>query len=203
MEKTIITKNEIMALDKHDRTRLINSLPGVRAANLIGTISGSGKTNVAVFNSVMHIGADPALMGLIMRPVSVPRDTYHNIKETGYFTVNHVNEKIVQEAHQTSARYTQSEFEATGLTEEYSLLHPAPYVVQSKVKIGLKFVEEQLIRCNQTVLMIGEIVEIMVDPNMINEHGILQLDQTGSIGVGGLETYYTLTKLVELPYAKP
>ena len=84
-------------LEKQKRTNLINCLSGFRAANLIGTINNSGKSNLAIFNSVNHIGANPPLMGFIQRPASVERHTYENIKNTGCFTINHVNENIEEQ----------------------------------------------------------------------------------------------------------
>lgn len=198
-----ISLENILGMEKQFRTNLINSLPGVRGANLIGTVNENGETNLAIFNSVMHIGAHPPYMGLIMRPVSVPRGTYNNIKQTGVFTINHVHEGMIKQAHQTSARYETSEFAATGLTAWYSQQHKAPYVAESVVKIGLRFVEEHHIACNQTILLVGEVQEIILSDEYLSETGILQLNQTKSVGVNGLETYYGLEKLVELPYAKP
>lgn len=199
----VITLEHILAMEKQHRTNLINSLPGVRGANLIGTIGKDNVTNLAIFNSVMHIGAHPPLMGFIMRPVSVPRGTYQNIKDTGYFTINHVTESFYKQAHQTSARYETSEFEAIDLTPFYSDTLPAPFVKESPVKIGLKFIEEHLITANQTLLIIGEVQEIHLEEGAFNENHILQLANTGSIGVNGLETYYRVEKIAELPYAKP
>lgn len=201
--KTIFTLNNILLMEKQPRTNLINSLPGIRAANLIGTFSSSGETNLAIFNSVIHIGAHPPYMGFIMRPVTVLRGTYQNIKDTGYFTINQVNEKIYKQAHQTSARYEDSEFEATGLTPEFTSTIKAPYVKESKVKIGLRFVEEQHIKVNGTILMIGEIQEVILEENYLNESNIVQLQQAEAIGVNGLETYYKVERIAELPYAKP
>jgi flavin reductase (DIM6/NTAB) family NADH-FMN oxidoreductase RutF len=45
-----------------------------------------------------------------------------NIKETGYFTINHINTKdIIADAHHTSANYgdTVSEFDKTNLEAEF------------------------------------------------------------------------------------
>lgn len=201
--KITFSLEDILQMEKQPRTNLINSLPGIRAANLIGTCSSSGETNLAIFNSVIHIGAHPPYMGFIMRPVTVPRGTYQNIKDTGYFTINQVNEKIYKQAHQTSARYDVSEFDATGLTPEFTSTLKAPYVKESKVKIGLRFVEEQHIKVNGTILMIGEIQEIFLEDNYLNESNIIQLQQTEAIGVNGLETYYKVERIAELPYAKP
>jgi flavin reductase (DIM6/NTAB) family NADH-FMN oxidoreductase RutF len=201
--KITFSLKDILQMEKQPRTNLINSLPGIRAANLIGTCSSNGETNLAIFNSVIHIGAHPPYMGFLMRPVTVPRGTYQNIKDSGDFTINQVNEKIYKQAHQTSARYEDSEFEATGLTPEFTSTLKAPYVKESKVKIGLRFIEEQYIKVNGTILMIGEIQEIILEENYLNELNIVQLQQAESIGVNGLETYYKVQKLAELPYAKP
>jgi len=90
----IISKEKISQFEKLYRTNLFNSLSGFKSANLIGTISKEGKTNLAIFSSVIHVGANPPMMGFLMRPVSVERHTYNNIKETGYFTINHINKEI-------------------------------------------------------------------------------------------------------------
>jgi flavin reductase (DIM6/NTAB) family NADH-FMN oxidoreductase RutF len=72
----IFTKENILNFEKNFRTKFINSLSGFKSANLIGTISKTGKTNLAIFNSVIHVGANPSLIGLLIRPASVPRHTY-------------------------------------------------------------------------------------------------------------------------------
>jgi len=200
---TSITLEQILGMEKQPRTNLINSLPGIRQANLIGTISETGLTNLAIFNSVIHIGANPPFMGFIQRPVSVPRGTYQNIKDTGYFTINQVHQGIYKQAHQTSARYDISEFEATGLTAHFTNAVKAPYVKESLVKIGLKFVAEYPIALNGTILMVGEVQEIIMEDDSFSQSQIVQLDQTKAVGVNGLETYYSVQKIEELPYAKP
>jgi flavin reductase (DIM6/NTAB) family NADH-FMN oxidoreductase RutF len=202
MSMHIITKDDILQMEKQLRTNLINSLSGIQPANLIGTIDSSNQTNLAIFNSVMHIGAHPPLMGFIMRPVTVPRGTYKNIHETGMFTINHVHQGIYMQAHQTAARYENSEFDATGLTPEYINNFKAPFVKESLVKIGLKFVEEHIITSNNTILMIGEVQQIILEGNYLSQNMLLQLQQSQSMGVCGLETYYALEKISELSYAK-
>lgn len=82
-----LSKENIVQMDKISKLNLINSCTGYKSANLIATKSIDGDTNVAVFSSITHLGSSPALIGFIMRPTTVPRDTYKNIMETGYFTV--------------------------------------------------------------------------------------------------------------------
>ena len=90
-----ITKKNIKEYEKLYRAAFVNSLSGFKSANLIGTISSEGKTNLAIFNSVIHVGANPQLLGFLMRPVSVERHTYTNIKETNCFTINHITKERI------------------------------------------------------------------------------------------------------------
>ena len=69
------------------KINLINSCSGFKSANLLGSISNEGVSNVAVFSSVIHLGSNPPTLGFILRPTTVPRDTYKNIKESGVFTI--------------------------------------------------------------------------------------------------------------------
>ena len=203
--KMILTKQNILDFEKLYRAAFINSLSGFKSANLIGTISSEGKTNLAIFSSVIHVGANPPLMGFLMRPVSVERNTYNNIKETGYFTINHINKEIFKQAHQTSARYEKdnSEFDACGLTPEYTETIKAPYVKESKIKIGLKFAEEQEIKSNVTIFMVGEIIEIILPDNVAAKDGFIDIEKAGTIATSGLDSYHETNRIARLSYAKP
>jgi flavin reductase (DIM6/NTAB) family NADH-FMN oxidoreductase RutF len=200
-----IVNENILALEKHYRTNLVNSLTGFKSANLIGTISKEGKTNLAIFSSVIHVGANPPLMGFLMRPVSVERHTYSNIKETGYFTINHINKEIYKQAHQTSGRYDKnvSEFDACGLTPEYTETIKAPYVKESTIKIGLRFVEGQEIKSNGTIFIVGEIVEIILPDDVIAKDGYVDIERAGTIAISGLDSYHETKSIARLSYAKP
>lgn len=197
--------NDIEQLEQRFRTSLINSLAGFKPANLIGTKSQNGETNLAIFNSVMHIGANPALMGLIMRPATVERHTYENMLETGYFTINNVTEAIYKQAHQTSARYdkSQSEFNACELTEEYLEDFHAPYVAESSLKIGLKLEHDYEIPLNNTRLIIGSVQHIHLPENCLLQDGTINHEQLNSVAVNGLYAYHKSSFLEQLAYAKP
>ena len=90
-----LSKEEFDDLQKFYRINLINSCTGYKSANLLGSISKEGVENVSVFSSITHLGSNPAMLGYILRPTTVPRDTFKNIKETGFFTVNHIFKDII------------------------------------------------------------------------------------------------------------
>lgn len=200
-----IKKNAFVNLEKRFRTHFINSLSGFKSVNLVGTKSETTGLNLSIVSSVIHLGADPALMGFIMRPPRVPRHTYENIIKTGSYTFNHILPEFLQAAHQTSARYSEdiSEFEAVGLTPEFSEEIYAPYVKESQVKIGLKFLEEVPIKLNGTVLIIGEIEEVIFPEDCQLADGFLDLEKAGTITCTGLDSYHLTKKIARLSYAKP
>jgi flavin reductase (DIM6/NTAB) family NADH-FMN oxidoreductase RutF len=204
MNKTF-SFDDIMQLPSRYRANLINKVSGYKPANLIGTKSKSGQTNLAVFNSVMHIGANPPYLGFILRPTTVERHTYENIKETGVYTINQITTKIHQQAHQTSAKYERgvSEFDAVGLTEFYQNDFHAPFVAESHIKIGLSFQEEQLIQCNDTRLIIGKIEHLILPESAILEDGDVVLEDLDTAAVAGLYNYYKPEHLGKYGYAKP
>lgn len=199
------TKQEIEQLDRVQRIKFINAVSGVKAANLIGTISEKGITNVAIFNSVMHLGSDPALMGFILRPVGdVPRHTYENMLKNGSYTINHVNTSIIKKAHYTSAKFDdgESEFRHCALTEEFVDGIVAPFVKESHLKIGLKYIESIPIERNGTILVIGEIEHLIIPQNAVREADDIDLSEINSVGISGLNTYYEVKKLERFPYVR-
>ncbi len=199
-----IKRKEIEELPQRERANLINSLSGYKSANLIGTVSDLGITNLAVFSSVVHIGSDPPLLGFITRPLKGQRHTYQNIQENGFYSINHVHETFVKNAHWTSAKFEQneSEFEKCGLTEEFIDGFIAPFVAQSKIKIGLKLVEEIPINLNKTIFMIGEIQYIILPEKALQINGNVDLNTVNDICISGQDTYHRVEKIVTLPYAK-
>ncbi len=206
MDKMIrLNAQELDSLPKQYRTNLINGLSGYKSALLIGTTNAQQQHNLAIFSNVVHIGANPPLMGFIHRPVSVEKHTYENIKSTGCFTINHVPESMYKNAHQTSARYDRetSEFDACGFTPELKGNLIAPYVAESYVQIGLTLEEEIKITSNDTLLLVGSIKEIYLAPGIIDEEGYIELAKANTILVQGLETYYSANYIERLPYAKP
>ncbi len=203
--KGFFDSQNIENFDKRFRTAFINSLSGFKSLALIGTQDKNSQTNLAVFNSLIHIGANPALVGFISRPGVVERQTLENIVETGFYTINHVTESFYRQAHQTSARYPRevSEFDATGLTMEYKNDFFAPFVSESKVQIEVEFKEQVHLTINNTVLIIGEIQAVYFPADCLFEDGAIDLEKAGSLASLGLDGYHKTQRLARLSYAKP
>jgi len=187
------------------KINLINSCSGYKSANLIGTKSQSGINNVAIFSSVTHIGSSPALLGFFLRPTTVIRNSYENIKETGFFTINHVHESILKDAHHTSAKYDKSlsEFDFTLLEEEYKEDYLVPFVKDAPVQIAMKYVEEYPINANDTILLIGEIIDLYIADDLLEEDGFVNLSKGKVASINGLDGYSIPKLKTRLEYQRP
>ena len=193
-----ISRDTISQMEKIERLNLINSCTGYKSANLLGTRSLDGKNNVAIFSSVTHLGSNPAMIGFIMRPTTVPRDTYKNIKETGYFTINHITADMISDAHHTSANYElgTSEFDKTNLEEEYKTNIDTPFVKGSPIQMYCKYLNEYHIKENDTIHVIASIEHLFFEEELEHKDGWLQLDKGNVVAINGLDGY-CLPKLID------
>ena len=199
------TRDQINDLGKIKKINLINSCSGYKSANLIGTISKEGITNVAVFSSVTHLGSNPPTLGFILRPTTVPRDTYKNILESGVFTINNIFEDIIEDAHHTSAKYKESisEFDITSLEDEYHDDCIAPFVKGSPVQMEMKFVEEYHIKSNNVIHIIAEIKKLYIKDEIIQEDGFLNLSKAKVAAINGLDAYAIAKNNTRFEYQRP
>ena len=182
----------------------MKSTYSIKSLSLIGTVNGKGISNLAIFSNIVHLGADPALIGFINRPLEAAPHTLQNIQETGFYTVNLVTESMCNQAHQTSAKYPEgvSEFEMTGLTEEYREGWKAPFVEESSVQYLLKFEQVIPIELNGTFLVIGSLQAAFVPAEIQEEDGFLDLAKVEILTSLGTSGYYKTEKISKLPYAK-
>ncbi|MFY8275216.1 flavin reductase family protein [Pseudoalteromonas sp. SSDWG2] len=199
------SKDDIDAMPSRFRAHFVNSLSGYKSANLVGTTDGKGQHNLAIVSSVVHLGAQPPLVALVMRPDVVERHTLANIRATRWYTLNQVHSHFWQAAHQTSAKYSrdQSEFDEVGLEPEVIGECPAPFVKESHLKYAVKLVSEQPIEHNGTILLIGSIEYGEVLDDALCEDGHIDLGTMQTIAITGLDGYHIGSRLGRLSYAQP
>ncbi len=200
-----LKKSDLNALESRYRANLINSCSGIKSVNLIGSRNNSGITNLAIFNSVMHIGSNPPMLGFILRPTTVRRDTYNNILENKQFTINQIPYHLIEQAHQTSAKYeaNASEFDELNIEQEFIEEFEAPFVKDSAIKMACRYVNSYLIEENGCRLIIGEIEHIIYDEKVQAEDGWLDVSNLKSTACIGLDAYVETQLIKRLSYAKP
>jgi flavin reductase (DIM6/NTAB) family NADH-FMN oxidoreductase RutF len=197
--------DDIQGFSKLYRLNLINSITGYKSANMIGTRSSSGEENVAIFSSITHLGSNPALLHFTLRPNTVPRDTYKNIKENMVFTVNHVSLAQIEQAHHTSAKYDEniSEFDQTSLEPEYKIDWHAPFVKGAPIALGCRYLNEYDIKENGCVLIIAAIEHIFVEDKLLQKDGWVKLESGEVVAINGLDGYALPQLQKRMEYARP
>ena len=197
--------SKLNSLDHLFNINLINSLSGYKAANLIGTTSAEGIENVAVFSSIVHLGSNPPIFGFILRPTTVPRNTYKNIRETGFYTINHIAKNFIEDAHHTSAKYPEhiSEFDKTKLNPEYKHDFLAPYVAESPIQIGMKYLEEYHIKSNDVIMVVGQIEMVFIQDDLLEQDGFVDLSKGNIATINGLDGYAVPINNSRFKYQRP
>ena len=202
---TVFSESDIESFEKSFRTKFINGITGFKSANLIGTKSESGVENLAVFSSVVHIGSHPPYLGFVTRPVTVPRNTYENIKSTGLFTVNAIPTAIAENAHGTSAKYQKetSEFEKCDIPSHYENDFFAPFVANAPIGIGCEFVEEIEIKTNATRMIIGRMKLVILQGVEVAQDGFPGLNNANIATISSLDAYHRVEDPRRFEYARP
>jgi flavin reductase (DIM6/NTAB) family NADH-FMN oxidoreductase RutF len=195
--------SQFPGLDRYFRANLLNSATGFKSISLLGSKSLDGITNLAVFSQIIHLGADPALIGILFRPQVAGMHSLKNIREANIFTLNHIVEGEDLKAHWTAARWENSEFEAVGFEEEFVEGISAPFVKGSRVRMALRPEQELPIAMNGTTLLISSVQYLEVPDSSLLEDGFIDLGKAGSLAGSGLDGYVKTTGLMRYSYAKP
>jgi flavin reductase (DIM6/NTAB) family NADH-FMN oxidoreductase RutF len=194
---------EIQGWSRIYRANFVNSLSGFKPVSLIASVNKAGQPNLAIFSNIVHLGADPALIGFINRPKEAAPHTIRNIEESGFYTINHILPAFVEKAHQTSAKYADevNEFDAVGLTAVHKDGFSVPYVAESHVQMALSL-SEIIPLSNGTYLVVGALEHAYVNEQAVASDGFIELSKEGSIVSAGLDAYYATTPLQRFSYAK-
>ena len=195
---------EITTWERFYRVNFINSLSGFKPISLVSTINSDGVANLALFSNIIHLGSDPALIGIVNRPREASPHTLGNIESIGHYTINHVHSSFVEAAHQTSAKYARdvNEYVEVGLTPEYKENFSVPYVKESSVQYGLELSEIIPIKANDTFLIIGKLKHVFLDESIVSHDGFINIQRTGSMASLGMDAYYETIPVKRFKYAK-
>ena len=78
----------------------------------------------------------------------------------------------------------------------------APFVAESRFRIGLELAELIDIPSNGTKLIVGRVTIVQVEESRLHADGSIHLEGLDVVASTALDTYFGITPLVRLPYAK-
>jgi flavin reductase (DIM6/NTAB) family NADH-FMN oxidoreductase RutF len=183
------SRSDLLGLDRRYRRDLINRVSGSRTVWLLTSRSLDGTANIGLFSQVVHIGANPPLMGVLFRPKTDWHHSLDNIEETKLYGLHAVHTDRWQNAHATSFAFkaSQSEFDECGWSEEKMPESDLPIIKDSLARIVLEPKEIVHIRSNQCRMVVGHILSIQIREDQLDSD---QLPRPADwLNVSGLDLY--------------
>lgn len=173
-----------------------------RPIAFISTLDRNGRRNAAPFSFFAGLTSQPPLLGVsIQLREGRPKDTLHNIRETGEFVVNVVDEPLAAPMVQCSGEWPEDvdEIELAGLTTLASERVTPPRIAESPVSLECRLHRE--VELGGTVFVIGEILCAHVRDAVLTE-GRVDPAKLRPIGRLGSDGYCYVHEIFHLPRPK-
>jgi flavin reductase (DIM6/NTAB) family NADH-FMN oxidoreductase RutF len=179
---------ELAELSASDRYKLLAGLVVPRPIALVTTQSAGGRVNAAPFSFFNVFAEEPPLvvLGLGISPAGGAKDTTANIRETGEFVVNLVDEPIAEAMNLCAIDFPPevSEMEVAGLDLAPSDKVGPPRIAQAPVNLECRrYLTLQPAR--ERYLVIGEVLLAHVREGVIDP-GTLRVDRDVYAPIGRL-----------------
>jgi len=170
----------------------------------VTTVDLENRVNLAPFSFFNAFGSSPPIVVFspTLRRDGTKKDTLLNVEATGEFVVNMAVEPLAQQVNMTSKelRHGDSEADFAGLKLEPSELVRPPRVADSPAHLECRV--RQIIPIGggpiSGNLVIGEVVLIHIDPNVINEEGRVDPRKLRTIARLGRDYFCKSTELFEM-----
>lgn len=166
-----------------DRKTLFSPAPIL----VVGTYNTDMQPNVMTAAIGGLVSGAPAAIGVCLRKATL---TYENIIRNKAFTVNIPSEDYVKEIDYfgISSGRDNDKFLATGLTAVKGNYVDAPYVEEFPINLECKLI--QIVDLGFHTQFIGEIVDVKVNEEMLNEKEIPNTDKIRPILFSGTDRCY-------------
>lgn len=168
MEFDLLGEHESLAY------KLLATFVTPRPIALISTIDEEGNLNAAPFSFFNVMGCEPPIVAVAPgdREPGIPKDTARNIRMSGEFVVNLVDEAIAEamSACAESLEPGVSEFEHAGLTAAPSVTVKPPRIAESPVSLECK--EWGTLEIGRNRLVIGLVQRLHVRDGLLDPESL-------------------------------
>jgi flavin reductase (DIM6/NTAB) family NADH-FMN oxidoreductase RutF len=149
----------------------------------VSTVNSYGQPNLAPFSFFTAVGSSPPMV--LFCPgtrAGGEKDTYYNVKATGEFVVNFVNEATAEAMNITATEVSAdvNEFERAGLRAIASKIVNVPRVKESPIQFECKL--HEMVHLPGAHIVIGEIVYMHFDEAVYKEGNYIDIAAYQPIG---------------------
>jgi flavin reductase (DIM6/NTAB) family NADH-FMN oxidoreductase RutF len=192
-------------LKERDLYKLLVNTVLPRPIALVTTIDEKGRANAAPFSFFNVFSHAPPLvvLGIEGRSGAAPlKDTMRNIRETGSFVVNLVDQAMVEAMQICAIDFPGEvdEIEAAGLTAAPSATIAAPRLAASPVQLECRETVSLSFGTQHRNLVVGEIVHLHIRDGIVDERLHVDVDKLDLVGrLHGADWYVTLRDRFQQP----
>jgi len=178
--------------------QIYNLLIGLVAPRPIAWITSmnlAGQLNAAPFSAYNYMGIDPPIVavGVGNRPGPglVGKDTAHNIRATGEFVINVVNEAVAEAMNITAIDFPPevNELDITNLSTEPSIIVKVPRIAAAPASLECR--EITTMEIGRSRIILGQVVAIHVKDEFVDLAGpYIRAEELHAVGrMNGLGDY--------------
>lgn len=161
---------DLQKMAAKDRYKLLVGLVVPRPIALVTTFDENGVVNAAPFSFFNVMGSNPPIIafGPSWRPDGSNKDTPQNIRLTGEFVINLVDEDLAPQMNICATDFPQgeSEIEAAGLELAPSIRVHVPRLAASPAQLECR--EHCTIEIGKTRVVLGEVLHLRIRDDLIN-----------------------------------
>lgn len=194
---------DLKELAPKDRYKLLTGVVVPRPIAWVTSSDENGVVNAAPFSYFNMMGTDPPIVafGPSWRPDGSPKDTAHNVRATGEFVINLVDENLAAQMNISAADFPpgQSEVEAAGLELAPSVHVRVPRIANSPAQLECR--EHCTIEIGKTRVVLGEVLHLRIRDDLVDAERFYVLgDKMNLIGrMHGAGGYTRTRDYFEMP----
>jgi flavin reductase (DIM6/NTAB) family NADH-FMN oxidoreductase RutF len=194
---------DLRAMDARDRYKLLVGVVVPRPIALVTTVDAEGRVNAAPFSFFNAMGSDPPIvvLGIGDRPGGGPKDSARNIRATGEFVVNLVDETLAERMNVCAVDFPAGtdELKCAGLTCLAQSRWRTPRIAESRV--GMFCREIQTVEIGRSRVVMGEVLTMYVGDEFVDPERLhVRAEELGLIGrMHGAGWYVRTTDLFQMP----
>ncbi|WP_209124272.1 flavin reductase family protein [Alkalihalobacillus sp. BA299] len=192
---------ELSQLNAKEAYSLLTSCIVPRPIAWVTTLDENGIFNAAPFSYFTGVSIEPPLtLFAVERRQGEKKDTVINIERTKEFVVNLVTSSNVEQMNITSKDFQvdQDELKLAGLTPVRSKVVSPPSIKESPIHMECKLDQIIEIGSSPHSLVIGEVIQVTVDDDLVEE-GKIKMEHLHAVGRMGGKWYTKTEQLFELP----
>lgn len=195
---------DLSKLDPMDCYKLLAGLIVPRPIALVTSVAADGKRNAAPFSFFNMFGHEPPIiaLGIENRDSTTPKDTKQNIRDSGEFVVNVVDEVTAEQMNICAIDFPTGEDELSlaRFTSAPALLINGSLIVESPASLECRLTQEIMINQDgKRSIFLGEVLLVHVREGIVDERMHVDQAQLNLIGRTAGDNYVRTRDRFQMP----